>query len=52
MGDGYTSPEACDLVRKLLVKSGEERLSAEEALNHPWFKVDLPKCDLSIFEPV
>ena len=52
MSDGYASPEACDLVRKLLVKSGEERLSAEEALNHPWFQVDLPKFDKSIFESV
>ena len=31
------SEDAKDLIRKLLEYSPEKRLSAEEALNHPWF---------------
>ena len=32
------TPEAKDLVCKLIVKDVNKRLSAKEALNHPWFK--------------
>ena len=32
------SEEAKDLIRKLLNKNNKERLSAVEALNHPWIK--------------
>jgi len=28
-----------DLISKLLVVSSRERLTAGEALNHPWFKL-------------
>ena len=32
------SKELIDLIKKLLKYKPEERISAEEALNHPWFK--------------
>jgi len=32
------SPEAIDLIKKLLVVEPRKRLSANEALDHPWFK--------------
>ena len=32
------SKSALDLIQKLLNKDVEKRISAEEALNHPWFK--------------
>merc|ERR1719480_397364 len=31
------SPEAKDLITKLLVKNAKQRLSASDVLNHPWF---------------
>merc|ERR1739838_517600 len=31
------SPEAKDLISKLLVKNAKQRLSASDVLNHPWF---------------
>jgi len=34
----HISGEAVDLVRKLLEITPENRITAEEALNHPWFK--------------
>jgi calcium-dependent protein kinase len=34
------SEESKDFVRKLLVKDPNERLTAEQALRHPWFKLD------------
>lgn len=33
----YVSEEAKDLIKKLLVVDPKARLSAEEALQHPWF---------------
>lgn len=33
------SPEVIDLIKKLLVVDPEKRLSAKEALQHPWFKL-------------
>jgi serine/threonine protein kinase len=33
------SPEVIDLIKKLLVVDPNERLSAKEALQHPWFKL-------------
>jgi calcium-dependent protein kinase len=33
------SPESMDLIRKLLEFSPEKRLTAEQALNHPWFNL-------------
>ena len=33
-----SSPEVRDLIKGLLNKNTEERLSAKQALNHPWFK--------------
>jgi len=35
------SENAKDLIRKLLEYSPEKRLSADEALNHPWFRSTL-----------
>ena len=35
------SPEAKDLVSKLLEVNSEKRISAAEALNHPWFNLEL-----------
>merc|ERR1711887_253108 len=34
---GNISPEAKDLITKLLVKNAKQRLSAGDVLNHPWF---------------
>lgn len=34
------SPEAKDLIEKLLAKDPKQRLSVEDALNHPWFSVN------------
>ena len=33
-----SSPEVRDLIKGLLNKNTDERLSAKQALNHPWFK--------------
>jgi len=33
---GHISPQAKDLIRKLLVKNARMRLSAGDVLNHPW----------------
>lgn len=41
------SEDAKDLVRKLLKYNSPERLTAQEALAHPWFKTMLPKNRLS-----
>lgn len=32
----YVSRDAIDLVKKMLTYNSEARISAEEALNHPW----------------
>jgi calcium-dependent protein kinase len=40
LGRSHCSNEAKDLVEKLLVVSEKERLSADEALQHPWFKLN------------
>jgi len=37
----HISPEAIDLIRKLLEYDPARRISAEEALNHPWFTLML-----------
>lgn len=34
---GTKSSEVKDLLSKLLTKSGEDRLTAQEAQSHPWF---------------
>jgi len=34
---GHISPEAIDLIKKMLEYDPEKRISAEEALKHPWF---------------
>lgn len=34
------SEDGKDLIRKLLIKDPEERLSLGAALEHPWIKVD------------
>ena len=48
------SPEVIDLIKKLLVVDPEQRLSASEALKHPWFTKDgIPqqhKIDKEMFE--
>jgi serine/threonine protein kinase len=33
------SPNAIDLVKKLTRKDPNERITAEEALQHPWFNI-------------
>jgi len=37
---GFVSREAKDLILKLLQTNPEKRLSAAEALEHPWFKTN------------
>ena len=37
------SNEAKDLIRKMLTMDIEERITAEEALNHPWFQINKSK---------
>jgi serine/threonine protein kinase len=32
------SPEARDLVQKLLIKNPSKRMTSEQALAHPWFR--------------
>lgn len=34
----HTSPEAYDLVSKLLIYNPDNRITASQALKHPWFK--------------
>ncbi|XP_049849978.1 myosin light chain kinase A-like [Schistocerca gregaria] len=35
----HVSEEAKDLIRQILVVNPKDRISAKEALNHPWFKM-------------
>ena len=35
---GHYSPEASDLLFNLIEKTPSKRLSAEQALNHEWFR--------------
>lgn len=37
------SEKAKDLIRKLLVKDPRDRISASDALNHPWLNVSIPQ---------
>ena len=46
------SPQAIDLLRKLLVVDPESRLSADEALTHPWFVQSFPDVLLPITKEV
>ncbi|KAJ3147877.1 hypothetical protein HK101_002191 [Irineochytrium annulatum] len=39
------SPEAVDLCKKLMTVNPDERLTAEQALEHPWMKKDLDEKD-------
>jgi calcium-dependent protein kinase len=41
------SDEALDLVKKLLIKNPKERISAEEALKHPWFLANNTKASIN-----
>ena len=42
---GKVSKECKDFISKLLIKDSISRLSAQEALNHPWLKKGKEKCD-------
>lgn len=50
----HASPDAIDFIQKLLVKDAERRLTAIEALKHPWIKqhtgVLSPECEIRIDE--
>jgi renal tumor antigen len=35
---GHVSREAFDLVQKLLIYNPDNRITASQALKHPWFK--------------
>lgn len=37
----YVSEEAKDLLKKMLTKNPKKRISAENALSHPWFIAEL-----------
>mmetsp|Transcript_7685 Transcript_7685/g.5786 ORF Transcript_7685/g.5786 Transcript_7685/m.5786 type:complete len:81 (+) Transcript_7685:742-984(+) len=37
------SHESKDLITKMLTYKFQDRISAQEALNHPWFKSKLPE---------
>lgn len=45
---GKISEQAKDLIKKLLVKNPKERLTAQQAMGHPWFQL----CQQGIMEPV
>jgi len=47
----YISPEAKNLIKKLLDQNVNTRLSAEEALAHPWFKKNRTKELFNFIEP-
>jgi len=40
------SPEAKDLVRLMTMRDSEKRISAEEALKHPWFNKDFRSAEI------
>ncbi|CAD2217663.1 protein kinase [Angomonas deanei] len=42
----YLTPEAADLIEKLLNRDPRKRYTTKDVLNHPWFQVDL---DPSLF---
>lgn len=42
----HVSPEASDLLRKLLVRCPKKRFGIDEILAHPWFKIYTP-CQMS-----
>lgn len=46
------SDEAKDFVKKLLIKNPKKRMTAQEGLNHPWFKgrFDFGKLDPKVIE--
>lgn len=50
---GKLSPESKDLVSKMLIKDQNERISAAEGLQHPWFSLNVPvnqKLDINFDE--
>ena len=47
---GHISPEAKDLVRKMSKANANERLSAKEALQHPWFQSQLKNFELPLLD--
>ena len=34
----HVSPEAVDLIQKLLIYTPDSRITASQAIKHPWFK--------------
>lgn len=34
----HVSPEAVDLIQKLLIYNPDSRITASQAIKHPWFK--------------
>lgn len=43
----FVSPEAVDLIRRLLVKNPEQRLSLDMVLSHPWIRKNAPQYALN-----
>ena len=42
----HVSPEASDLLKKILVRDPERRFGIEDIMEHPWFKLYTP-CQVS-----
>jgi len=49
--DAFVSPQAKDLLRQMLQKNPKKRLTARQALDHPWFTMQTAKATQSTLTP-